>query len=354
MKVPELDFRDPQLKNMIINGSFRFWQRSVSINPIANNSNTYLADRFGVYENHTTGAVRVDRDTDVPDNSVLYSLKVETTTAGSPLAGESSGIRYVVEGQDLIPIRGKPFTLCFWVKSSITGTFNLALRNGASDRNLVKKYTINAANTWQLVKMKLTHDSSGTWDYGSGFGMNIQWALSAGTDLDDGVDGVWGSTTELATADGQTNLLGTIGNSFRLAKVWMYPGWNDLEFEGIQPSFQEEIKRCERYYESSYNIDTQRSTVTVTGAWHSRVYNTDQRESIPFKTIKRIVPVVSVYNPVTGGTGTWRNFSSGANVSIGTGGVGGEATTGTRSWLAQFATGNGERLGGHWDAEAEF
>ena len=83
-----------------------------------------------------------------------YSLKQTFTTAkSSPSSGDYNVLDQNLEKQNIYSTENgtssaKSITLSFFVKSSVTGTFAVALQNyGSSRRSNVLSYTISSVNT---------------------------------------------------------------------------------------------------------------------------------------------------------------------------------------------------------------
>lgn len=80
-------------------------------------------------------------------------------------------------------------------------------------------------------------------------------------------------------------------------------------------SFDDELKACQRYYEKSYDLSVVPGAITEVGVSRYSVGNGDTAGSVSFKVSKfeASSPTITIYNPITGGSGTVRNARSGAN-----------------------------------------
>ena len=87
-------------------------------------------------------------------------------------------------------------------------------------------------------------------------------------------------------------------------------------------SYAENLKRCQRYFETNYDQGVALGTVIGNAQQYGIAYRATSGStnyySVPLKVIKRSAPAVTIYNGVTGATGTWRGSSS-ADRSISTG-----------------------------------
>ena len=112
----------------------------------------------------------------------------------------------------------------------------------------------------------------------------------------------------------------------------------------------EELIKCQRYYEKSYNLDTAPGTSSNDiGAFDQRKANSADNElwTVQFSTRKRVNPVGEVYSTVTGAAGNVRNVSNAVDVAAGISGEGESAMSPVSTMLANI------HVAYHWTAEAE-
>lgn len=244
-------------KNIIINGSMDIWQRSVSFQP-ANNAITYTADRWAINLS-TGGALAISRSersanaSNVPtlaQSGVFFNhaLLVSCSAVDAAVAaGEFAYINYKIEGYDWRQIAHKPMNLSFWVNTRQSGIYAVSFANSGADRAFVQNYTISAIATWTRVSIPVPEaPTAGTWDYSTGIGLNVRFALEAGTTYQGGA-GNWTATNILATAS-QVNFLGSAGNTFAITGVQLEEGQFATPLE-IR-TYQEEKTLCKRYYQT--------------------------------------------------------------------------------------------------------
>jgi len=233
-------------RNVVVNGEFVVSQRGTSFNQPADGA--YTLDRFAVYRNGA-GIVDVDQTTTVPTGQGFKnSLKCTVDTADSSLASSDfGGFLTKIEGQDLKRFEfgnssAKKFALSFWARSSITGTYSVAFRNGAANRYLVKEYTISSADTWQHITITDTADVTGTWTTGATTGLDLRWCLweggfSAAADT-------WGAGNIVGSSS-NVNWAASAGNTFYITGVQLEVGDTATDFE--HRTFGDELQRCQRY-----------------------------------------------------------------------------------------------------------
>jgi hypothetical protein len=338
-------------KNYIINGAMDFWQRGTSF--AAATSGTYAADRF-LYMKGVTAAHTISRDTDVPTLSqagyvLPFSYKLTLTTAQASLsAGQYSGFCQRIEGQVFSTLAGRTMTLSFWVKAALAGTYSVAFSNGTQTRSYVKTYTINAANTWEKKTVTLTHDTTGTWDYTTGTGLQIYFLIASTVQ----------SLTESAWVDGnafgfgtQTNGVQASATSFNFTGIMLEEGEQASQFERAGGDISRELLSCQRYYCKSYILGTAPGTNTGNGTTAGRfigalAVSASLCGAASFPTNMRISPTVSIF-ATDGVAGSWS-----LNTTRPTGGIGGINESGFSVYGgSSVSTGNGYWT--HWVADAE-
>ena len=221
------DIQNAGFKNKIIGGDFTLnpWQRGTSLPSLG--VAAYLADRWQ-YNKTGTAVVSASKSTDAPtitqaDIFSQHSLSLAvTTTLASVASADFHIVGQKIEGFNCANFAfgqaGTRFiTKSFWVKGSKVGIHCLSFRNSALNRSYIKEYTINTANTWEFKSVTIPVDTAGVWLYDNGIGLNVQFALAAGTTYQT-VANTWMSGNFLSTAN-QVNELDTIGNTFKIALI---------------------------------------------------------------------------------------------------------------------------------------
>jgi hypothetical protein len=325
-------------KNAIINGVFDIWQRGTSF--VSPASGTYTADRWR-YPAVGAGVVTISRSTDVPtvaEAGVLanYSLLVDCTTADASMAASDEYyVNQRVEGYVWRQFAQRNLTLSFWVKATKTGTYCVSLRNTGGDRSFLGEYTVSVANTWEKKTINIpASPSAGTWDYTTGIGANIYFALATGSNTQ-GAAG-WQTGNYGSTAN-QVNGLDSTSNDFRLALVQLEVGDIATDFE-IRP-FSTEVDMCQRYYQKSYNLTTDPASATSVGS--HRVLSSAAgyiATTMHFLTRMRTTPTITIYS-TDGTSGSVRDSDAGANRTASAAGPG-EYGTDVGSTAAGTAGGN--------------
>ena len=137
------------LKNRIINGDMQIDQRNAGASLTLTNSVLYTVDRWSGFED-TDGGATAQQVTDAP-TGFNNSLKITITSQDSSLgAAQRLIVQHRIEGYNIADLgfgtaNAKTFTLSFWVKSSLTGTFGGGFTNASNNRSYAFTYTISAA-----------------------------------------------------------------------------------------------------------------------------------------------------------------------------------------------------------------
>ena len=235
-------------RNIIINGNFNIWQRGTSFAAIANA--TYAPDRF-FYEK--TGAMvhTITRDADVPTQAQsglksLYSMKVDCTTVDASIAaGDFCNLVQRIEGYNFSQLEGNTGTISFWVKATKTGTYCVSVISGSSDRSYVSEYTVSVADTWEKKTATIVFNySGGGWNYSTGIGLQVKWALATGSNYQ-GVADTWNSAQDTGTSN-QVNACDSTSNNFFLSQVQLEVSPTATPFE--HKTYGQELYECKRYF----------------------------------------------------------------------------------------------------------
>ena len=285
--------RGGSFRNLIINGDMKIDQRNAGS---AVTSSGYTVDRFRV-QNSTDGAFSVVQDTDVPSGQgFINSLKYTVTTADTSLTTtQNTAIVQEIEGVntthlELGTANAKTFTISFWVKSSLTGTFGGALRNQGNTKGYVYTYNVNSANTWEKKTITIAGDTSGTWNTSTGIGIAVVFALGCGPDLSDTANTWYGANKISAT--GAVELIGTLNATWQITGVQLEVGEGASDFEFLPYDVQ--LQRCQRYFEIMGSSGSTNNAYAVCAV----ITSTNTQGVIWFKTEKRATPTITA-------TGTW-------------------------------------------------
>jgi hypothetical protein len=234
-------------KNRIINGDMRIDQRNNGAAVTLNDTFVYTVDRWQAHD-VTDGSYTVQQSSTVPAG-FTKSLLVTVTSADTSLgASQYAFLAQPIEGYNTADLgwgtaNAQTITISFWVRSSLTGTFGGAVRNGAGDRSYPFTYTISSANTFEYKTVTIAGDNTGTWGTTTSLGINLCFGLGVGSTYS-GTAGAWAASAALSTT-GATNVLGTNGATFYITGVQFEKGTQATSFDFR--SIGTELALCQRY-----------------------------------------------------------------------------------------------------------
>jgi hypothetical protein len=335
--------------NEIINGGLDIWQRGSSFAAVADGD--YTADRMG-YEKSGAMVHTISREASIlPNTKFNYSMKIDVTTADASIAaGDYCAITHVIEGYNIRKYLTHFVTLGFWVRSPKTGIHCVAFRNDGKDRSYVVEYTVDSADTWEYKTITIELDeSAGTWDYTNGAGLRISWCLAGGTTYQTSAD-AWQtgnyfcSTNQVNVCDNTANNFYITGITFNLGKLPIRETVVDLSLE---------ILRAQRYYEKSYDINTDPGTITNQGAIvvEHNIAGTFLKLQKAFASKKRDVPTMKWWSNNSGNVDNVYDNVGSVDVAVSNELYQGEHSTGLAVASASLA--GGAILSGFYTADAE-
>ena len=235
------------VRNLIINGDMRIAQRGSSL--ATTNSEGYIIDRYlvGSFNGNT---VTYSQDTDVPSGyGFTNSMKATNTTGTAASTFETICQRMeglITSQLDFGSASAKQITLSFWVKSSVTGTYNVGFRNSANNRGYVADYTISSANTWEKKSITITGDTTGTWLTTNGIGIRTFFVLgaSAGNST---TPGAWSASANMGSSNLSNTWTTISGATFYITGVQLEADTDTATPFENRP-YDMELARCKRYY----------------------------------------------------------------------------------------------------------
>ena len=331
----------PNVKPLIINGDMAVAQRATSSTGKTSNG-FYSCDRMElsvsglgthtiIQESLTSGAAF--------NAGFANAWRIDTTTAdSSPGSGDELLLQYPMEGQDLQVFKkgtanAEKWTLAFWVKSTTTGTGQVNLSDMDNTRQCSATYTISSADTWEHKILNFAADTTGSFGDDNGESLRIEWWLDSGSNYEGGA----APTAWEATANGDRNASGNLNIGSATSKDWAITGIQlevgEFNTDSLPPFqhevFTDNLKRCQRYYETTFDYGTAIGASTSTGMIRSggnQGGRTSGRmgHSHTYHTLKRAVPTVTFYDS-SGNSGSCNRIDQGSstgsdkNISVATG-----------------------------------
>ena len=303
-------------RNMITNGAMRIDQRNVGEVLSWGSDTVETLDRYKNARNGTS-AFSVQQVDDVPANSKFAkSCKITCTTAQASISADEwmDLIRYSgIEGYKSAPIlagtlNARATSFSFWVKSNVTGVYNFAITNHDESVKLPHYFTINAANTWQHIKVEnIPGPTSGSFNSNHAKGISFRIFGSLGTRWIGATDKVWNSggvDNGYGSNSSQANFASAVNNEFYITGLQYEVGSECTDYE--HKSFEQDLQECQRYYHKSYRYDLKPGLAANAGA-SKRATQFDTGRYWPgenFPVPMRVNPAIKVWPGRTGVTAT--------------------------------------------------
>jgi hypothetical protein len=297
---------DFTFRNRIINGDMRIDQRNAGAS-VTPTDGQYTLDRWvGFRSQASKFSVQRNAGAITPPVGFTNYLGVVSLSAYSSISTDYFAVSQSIEGLNVADLgwgtaNAQTVTLSLWVRSSLTGTFAGALRNSGNTRCFCFTYTVSSANTWEYKTITIPGDTSGTWLATNGVGINLWFDLGSGSSLT-GTAGAW-SATQVVRTSGSVSVVGTSGATFYITGVQLEAGSVATPFERVD--YGRARIMCQRYYRKSYNSSVAIAAVTYVGS----LTVLSQQANRPFcshtfNVSMRAAPTITLYNPLTGATGT--------------------------------------------------
>ena len=285
-------------KNLIINGAMNVAQRGTSTSSVAS-SGYYSVDRFRF--GRSAGTFTISQEDDGLEG-FGHSYKILTTSAASELAGNYQIFEYRFEGQDLQQMQkgssaAKTVTLSFYVKSNVTGNYQVNLRDVNNTRQVGSAFSVDASATWEKKTITFPADTTGSFDNDNGSSMIVEWWLGSGSTFQGGtMPTSWESSLNAnRAANVNVDLSAAVNNYFQITGVQLEVGSVATEFEHL--SYGEELALCQRYFYKASPTGT--SSATVYGA----DYGGNSFVRLEFPVTMRATPTITAtYNKTVVGS----------------------------------------------------
>ena len=243
-------------RNKIINGDMTVNQRGyTSASPVSVSTGSqvyYSADRWYGSGETSQGVYSLGQSTTVPSSETFINSLVATcTTADASLAAtDDYEFGQAVEGFNASSLgygtsSAKQSVLSFWVRSSLTGTYCVALRNSAGNRSYIAEYTINVADIWEKKTIYINGDTTGTWLKNTSTGINITWALAVGSTYQTAA-GSWTAGNYLCSSNQVNWMSSSTTRTFYITGVQLEQNSQPTPFE--QRPYGTELALCQRYF----------------------------------------------------------------------------------------------------------
>jgi hypothetical protein len=244
------------LRNIIINGGMDYWQRDITF-AVAG----YTADRW-----QSLAAQAVDRTVESGE-AFKYALQSASTATINQIEQRIESIFT----KDLV---GKKVTISATAK----------LTSGTMDWKLIVK------------SADVVDDFSAT---------TLAYALDLDNEVLDAAYKIFNKTfivTQTMADNGFSIAIGddaSVTSTFKISNIMIHEGDVPQPFQTAGRNFQDELTFCQRYFEKSYALDVVPGTI---GRINSIIYaySGGAAGSWLYTEKKRVIPIITSYNPDTG------------------------------------------------------
>lgn len=290
--------------NLLINGAFDIWQRSIGVDSVyGSTGSTHFADRW-VRVDGTTGSSygthSIQRNTFATNQTEVFGNPKYYATLQNTMSGGITAEYIHIENriEDVRTLRNEEATLSFWAKAGSSGmTMDIAITQYSG---------VTASTTYP------TSFSLGTlWGF---YESVIAVPNFTGTPSDGSYLGVGFRTNDITS-------------TYDIAKVKLERG--NISTTNIDSNETEELNKCKRYYQRTYDIDEQTHSTTMldnnTPSISSMNFTITPEKDVyhTFAVPMRANPSITLYSPSSGYTGD--GFNRTANKDL-------RNTSGTYGW----------------------
>ena len=249
-------------RNMVTNGDCLISQRHLD------NSNTGEVGVIDMFRASTPGAMSAtkQRVADAPAGTGLY-YSFKMTNGSSTYSAETNAktIYFQLNSLEGYKTRmlswgtssARPVTLSFYVKSSQTGTFAVAIGNNTGEgypsgttRTFISSYTVSSASTWERKTITFEGDTSGTWvGIGTGGSLCVIWDLGSGGSHQGASTGSWQSSSNHRFS-GAKSLGDTANATWQITGIQLEIGRQATDFE--HKDYDDVLNECRRHFQTWY------------------------------------------------------------------------------------------------------
>ena len=323
--------------NLLINSDFRVAQQGTSFTSAttpANSDDTYLFDQW-VLLSDGNDIVDVTRSTIAPTGAV-YSMKLDVETAN-----KKAGVIQFLEQAAGVGTYGGTVSLSFQARKGASNTTVDTLRAAVlSWDGTADTVTSDVVSAWGAEGTNPTLVSNWTYENTA---TNLTLTNSFQTFTVQNISVDTASVKNLAVFIWIDNADGTVTDEVYISNVKLEIGATATQY--IPKAIAQEFVDCERFFQTSYD-NTAPGTVTTLGSYTFRASGANADVPVQLRPM-RIAPAVTLYNPSSGATGSWRDSSASADVTFTANHIGTRAFEATST-----GTTDGRAIQGHWTANA--
>ena len=309
-------------RNLVHNGAMVIAQRGTSESGLKD-SPKFVVDRFAYRRTGSWGTnsfTMSQQSSGAPDGFTHFLRLAQSGTAAAPPTDTSCKLNTILEGFDIAQAgfgtsAAKDLTLSFYAKGSVAGTYCVFLMNQAADQSYIAEYSLTTS--WTRFEITIPARTTGTWLTDNGKGFEIHWVVAADSDSTTyGGSAGWNTANARWTSNQTETFASTSGATFDLCGVQLEIGKKATPFE--HRSVSDELARCQRYFQKSYNLSVAPGTATTVGMLRHRKSGITSGITdfvVRLNPSMRNNPTVVIYSTSDGASGKLRNETDSANVT---------------------------------------
>ena len=238
-------------KNRIINGAMVIDQRNAGAATTPSAASQYIIDRF-VVTGTQASKLTYQQVSDAP-TGFINSLKILTASVPTIATSDQFRLSQSIEGFNVADlgwgtVNAQTVTVSFRAKTSVAGTYSVALWNAANGRSYVT--TVSLTTSWATYSFTVPGDTTGSWATGNTTGIELIFDLGASTTYTTSTTNTWLAENKFK-ATGSVSLVSNAAATLNITGVQLEKGTQATAFD-YRP-IGVELNNCFRYFFTSLN-----------------------------------------------------------------------------------------------------
>lgn len=204
--------------------------------------NTTYIDCWSHSFNGPTG-INIDKASGDYPSGFYSSFKTTFSTAFTTVgASNFTIIKQAIENVKARDLVGREFTISFWVKASVAGTYSVSLRDVPITTSYIIPYTVSAPNVWEKIELTVVEGLPSSFLTNT---LRVDFPLLAGSSYITSTPNQWVAGDKLAVS-GMPNLAATANNSFNITGLKVELGSQATDFIS---DYSLELMDCKRRHQ---------------------------------------------------------------------------------------------------------
>mgnify|MGYP001361272133 CR=1 FL=1 len=351
------------IRNLAMNGAMQIAQRARSGTGLGTDTAAvFVVDRTFTASD-SAGRYTASQNTVTDLAGFTKSLKLECTTADTSIAaGEYFLLQHRWEGRDLQHLKkgtsdAETLTLSFYVKGNAAATYTAELYDYDNNRTFSQRF--NVTTSWNRISLTYAGDTTGTYDNDSALSLILLIWLHSGSTYNSGTQNSgWAAVAQDTRANSSdTSFFDSTSRTFEITGLQLEIGDVATDFE--HRSFEDELRRCKRYFQKSFAYDTAPAN-DIAGVRTSEMPPSDSISYagaiVYLEKTMRATPTCQAYNPQAAPANSGAYVNDLVNGSVTTEYAVSSVSASSsklRFFLTTAPTIGGNPYGCNWTAQAE-